>query len=138
MNFARNLWSAALNDQVIVHAKPITTTSAPLNLGDIDAVWYMRDPGAPGDNYMLFDDYAITAEAANSIAARLESIGVKTGYQARVYAEPGVNCRVETSSDFQHWTPLLTNTPPANGSFEFKDPAPPTAQHRFYRVAQGP
>ena len=52
MNFARNLWSATLNHLGVVNNQPITTRNSPLDLGDVDAVWLIRTPGAP-DNYML-------------------------------------------------------------------------------------
>ena len=38
MNFASNRWSASLGNALIATNKFITTTNAPLNLGDIDAV----------------------------------------------------------------------------------------------------
>src|SRR6185436_10045125 len=49
MNFKRNLWSATLNGLPVVNAKPITKVGSALNLGDIDAVWVIRAPDAPGD-----------------------------------------------------------------------------------------
>ena len=31
----------------------------------MDAVWFYNDPSAPGDNYMLFDNYKVTLESTN-------------------------------------------------------------------------
>jgi hypothetical protein len=139
MNFGRNLWSATLNDQVIVNAKPITTTGAPLNLGDVDAVWSLRDPASPGDNYMLFDDYRITAESSASIPPRLEARGMRSGgsSKARIYGEPGLTYRVEVSADLKHWEPLMTFTAPPGGVLEFQDPGAVSSPQRFYRARQG-
>ncbi|MBI5383453.1 MAG: hypothetical protein HZA90_02060 [Verrucomicrobia bacterium] len=62
MNFIQNSWSATFGGVLLGENEPITTTGAPLNLGDVDAVWAVFDPAYPGDNYMLFDNYQITAE----------------------------------------------------------------------------
>lgn len=140
MNFGRNLWTASLNDEVVVHAKPITTTGSMLNLGDIDAVWSLRDSRAPGDNYMVFDDYRVTVEPAPSISARLEFAGLGLGgsYQARLYGEPGLVYRIEASSDLVEWQPLLTVTAPAGGVLDFQDSTAASFGRRFYRARQGP
>jgi hypothetical protein len=61
MNFTQNFWSANFGGVLLGENKPITTTGAPLNLGDVDAGWRMFDPAHPGDNYMVFDNYQITA-----------------------------------------------------------------------------
>jgi hypothetical protein len=140
MNFARNLWTATLNDQVVVHAKPITTAGSALNLGDVDAVWSIRDPKNPGDNFMVFDDYTITADSASSIPPRLETVGMVRGgaYTARFYGEPGLTYRLEVSEDFRQWQPLSGTTlkAPADGILEFQDHDAPLHGHRFYRVRQ--
>ena len=140
MNFARNLWSALLNDEVIVNAKPITTTGRALNLGDIDAIWSVRDPNAPGDNYMVFDDYRITADAVQPLPPRLESFGKRPdgSYQIRLYGEPGAVYRIEASVDLILWQPLLTVTAPTGGVLDFQDPAAPGFTKRFYRASQTP
>ena len=46
-----------------------------MNLGDIDAVWLVYDTTAPGDNFMLFDNYRVTAEALPMISAQMELLG---------------------------------------------------------------
>ena len=57
MNFSSNIWSAFLNDAVIVNGKQMSASdTVELSLGDIDAVWAIRDPKKPGDNFMVFDD----------------------------------------------------------------------------------
>jgi len=62
MDFIQNSWSATFDGVLLATNKPITTTGAPLNLGDVDARWRVFDPAYPGDNYMVFDNYQITAE----------------------------------------------------------------------------
>jgi len=78
MNFASNRWSAALGASVLATNQPLTTTNAQLTLGDVDATWLLYDPDAPGDNYLLFDNYRITAEPLMSSAipsAQLRMLG---------------------------------------------------------------
>lgn len=140
MNFARNVWTATLNDLVIVSSKAITTTKAPLNLGDIDAVWSLRNPASAGDNYMLFDNYSVMVESGTSIPTRLEVLPGNVGgaFKILVHGEGGLSYRIEASADFRSWTELLTFTGPANGVLEFHDNAAPSFARRFYRVRQMP
>jgi hypothetical protein len=141
MNFARNLWTATLNDVVIINAQPITTIGSPLNLGDVDAIWSVRTPGSPGDNFMLFDNYTIATEALSSIPPRLEPSGLARGgaYSARLYGEPGLVYRVEASADLVHWETLLTFTAPTPGGIlDFQDPNASRFTQRFYRARQAP
>jgi hypothetical protein len=140
MNFARNLWTATLNEQVIVNSKRITTKGAALNLGDIDAVWAIRKPGSPGDNYMLFDNYTIHAENLSSIPSQIESRGfVPTGpFAGRVFGEQGLTYIIEASGDFKSWLPIQQITAPAGGVFDFQDPTASGKSQQFYRVRQQP
>jgi hypothetical protein len=98
----------------------------------------VRDPTFPGDNFLLFDNYTITVGSVPSIQPRLEAtgIGADGSYQARVYGEPGLVYRIESSTDLVQWTPVLTFTAPADGILEFQDPAAPDLRQRFYRAAQ--
>ncbi|MBI3879480.1 MAG: hypothetical protein HY301_05380 [Verrucomicrobia bacterium] len=69
MDFARNRWSATLNDGVtalvtLVNNLPITTTGATLDLGQIDPQWILGVPNFPGDNYLLLDNFSVIAEAS--------------------------------------------------------------------------
>ena len=63
MDFAKNLWTAYLDDQVIAVKQPITTVNSALNLRSIAVAWVLNDVSSPGDNFMIFDDYTVTAEA---------------------------------------------------------------------------
>jgi len=63
MNFAANRWSATLNSALLAANQPMTTTGKQLTLGDVDAVWDIYLPNVPGDNFMVFDNYTLTAEA---------------------------------------------------------------------------
>jgi hypothetical protein len=140
MDFGHNLWSAALNDQVIVNSQAITTQGNALNLSDVDAVWGLAQAGHPGDNYMLFDNYSVTAESTSSIPARLQVLGTGTGgaFQLRLYGETGLSYTIEASSDLVHWQTVSTVTAPAAGApVDVQDTASPTLPHRFYRAREG-
>lgn len=139
MNFPSNRWSALLNGSPLVDAKPITTTGATLDLGDIDAVWSIRTQNRPGNNYMLFDDYRVESQIGSSPAAgpfRLQFLGKSvtgpfalrlTGDQSRDYA-------IEATSDFSQWAILRTNSTAGDGTFDFVDTGASTLARRFYRA----
>jgi hypothetical protein len=62
MDYAHNRWSATLGGETLVKNQPIRTGSATLDFGSMDAVWQIDDPAAPGNNYMVFDDYSVVAD----------------------------------------------------------------------------
>ena len=86
LNFQRNRWSALLSQTEIISLQPIRTTTTPLSLGDIDAVYYLRDPAKPGDNYMLFDNYTVTAEGIANTAPFLQPTS-RLACQVEVHAD---------------------------------------------------
>jgi hypothetical protein len=67
MNLASNKWSATLNGGALFQNQPLHLAGQTLNLGDIDPEWYITDIANPGDNYLLFDNYAVRA-ATNLVA----------------------------------------------------------------------
>ncbi|MEO8427556.1 MAG: hypothetical protein ABI651_10645, partial [Verrucomicrobiota bacterium] len=89
MNFARNLWSATLDEIPIVLGQPITTAGSKLSLGYIAARWVPRPDQSVGDDYMVFDDYEITAEpdlASPSTPIFFTSFEFSEGYQLATLA----------------------------------------------------
>jgi hypothetical protein len=112
LNFQRNLWTAKLNGQVAINALPITTRNAARTLGDVDAVWLIREPGSPGNNYMIFDDYRLTATPLSEIPPTLDVIGMiqpSGAFAVRVFGEPGVNYQLEVL-DGEQWFAVATGT----------------------------
>ncbi len=59
MNFGRNEWSAYLDGVPVVTAQPMGNPGTPLDFGSARAVWLVADPATPGNNFMLFDNYAV-------------------------------------------------------------------------------
>ena len=83
-DFAVNRWSAFLDGQLMVDQQPIAPSGTALTLGDIDAVWEPRLTLWPGNNFMVFDDYRVTAEGSQApvIVRQPQSQTVDTGNAA--------------------------------------------------------
>ena len=131
INFAANHWSATLNNELLATNQPITTTGARLNLGDIDAEWLIADTNAPGDNFMVFDNYRVTAAAPT---ARLELLDVtdKGWSLLRVFGSDGSRWAVEATTNLLNWTALNTNVV-TGSSFDLVDVTAAGLKQRFYR-----
>jgi hypothetical protein len=137
MDFTEGVWTAFLNDTLIVHAQPLTQNGSALTFGDADAVWAVRDIGSPGDNYMLFDNYTITAEDGPSIPVFVESAGISdAGFpQFTIYGQPSSTYSVEVTSDFQQWYSLGEDfKAPDSGQFLFEDTTAAGHDYGFYRI----
>jgi hypothetical protein len=135
MNFASNLWSASLGNTLVVTNLPITTTNAPLSFGDVDAVWSLYDPTAPGDNFMLFDNYRVTAEALPVASSQAQFLG-RTGNGwalLRVLGADGSRWSVDATTNFINWTALKSNSI-SGGSFDYVDTNAVPFESRFYRA----
>lgn len=131
LDFPSNLWSATLNGTLVATNKPITTTGAALNLGDFDAGWFIYDPSAPGNNFMVFDDYRITASIS---PPSLRVLGILNGAATlRVTGLTGNSFAVEASTNLTQWASLKTNVTTA-GSFDFVDDKASGLKQRSYRV----
>lgn len=139
MDFARNSWTAMLNDIVLANAEPITTTNTSRTLGDIDAVWFINNQAGVGNNFMVFDDYRVTAENRTSIPGILEPVGRNSqGYFTfKVHGQKGVKYSVDVTSDFRTWDSLgeyLNN----EGTFVFEDTTSDQFRFGFYRLREVP
>ena len=133
MNFADNLWSAWRNDLQIVDRKEMTTKGLALNLGDIEAVWVNAIRGKPGDNFMVFDNYAVTAEP---YPFSLDTVGrLSNGaFFLRLTGEPGRQYDIEVSEDLRDWSVLKTKTVDADGTVIVDDPTASGYNRSFYRA----
>jgi hypothetical protein len=133
MDFARNRWSATLDGAPLVNDQLITTTNAPLNLGDIDALWVIGDAANPGDNFMIFDNYRVTAEAEP--AASLSTFGRTANGQflLRLNGPSGARYAIDASADLRLWSALKTNTV-TDGAFDYVDTSAAGFAKRYYRA----
>ncbi len=139
MNFAANRWSATLDNALLATNQLITTTGAALNLGDIDAVWLVYDTNAPGDNFMLFDNYRVTAEALPMTSAQMNFLGrtVERWTLLRVFGPDGSRWAVEGTTNLLNWTSLKTNVV-SGGYFDMFDMTAVGLNQRFYRAQRVP
>jgi hypothetical protein len=135
MNFALNLWSATLNSALLVTNQPITTTGKQLTLGDVDAVWNLYLTNAPGDNFMVFDNYTITADVFAPARPHLTLLGRTSDGQTllRLNGQNSSKFAIEASTNPLNWTPLKTNLV-TDGSFDYVDSGAPAFSRRLYRA----
>ena len=136
LDLARNQWTATLNDVVIINSQPITTLDSELTFGDADAVWFIRNPDDPGDNYMLFDEYLVVAETYTEIPPSLEAVGMSEegNFLFYIHGQAGLDYSVEVSSDLKSWISLGNFLAPEGGTFLFEDTTSNQFPHGFYRV----
>ena len=131
MDFENNHWSAYIGGETMLEKQPLTTTGAKLELGDVSAVWVIREVGKPGDNYMVFDDYKIEQlqpEETEPWRGEQLALEMKNGLPVLTLG-PG-NCALEASSDLIDWETLATSTE----STEHIDNDFPKHPVRFYRL----
>lgn len=137
MSFGRKRWSASLNGTSVAYELPLTTALARPGLGSVDAVWAAHPKGTWDDNYLLFDDYRIVAYPPNAVAPLLEFGGLDGQGLAslKVWGEPGVRYRIQSSNDLSVWTDreVVIATAP-DGLATWTDPQP-TATRAYRAVA---
>jgi hypothetical protein len=130
LDFASNRWSATFNGALLATNQPITTIGSPLNLGDMDAGWIIYDPSVPGDNYMVFDDYLITASLPPPQLRLLGMLGIEP--VMRLSGSPDMVFTIEASTNLMRWVPLKTNVT-TGGFFDYVDDGATGLPRRFYR-----
>jgi hypothetical protein len=137
MDFALNRWSASLDSTVLVASQPITSTNYALTLGNVDADWVIGNASAPGNDFMVFDEYQVAAAPAPAVAPgpslQLESWSAQSGTQLRLAGQPGINYALEASTDLHTWTQVASLSSP-NGVSEFTDTTASNLNLRFYRA----
>jgi hypothetical protein len=134
MDFEANHWKVRLNDLEILSGLPITTAGAGLHLGDIDAVWVRSaDNSSFGNNYMVFDDYRVTAAPVS--APHLTLLEWRTDGTAvlQIEGEPGQQFALEFSDALVAWATLTTETLPVSGQLTYEDTGAAGDARRFYR-----
>lgn len=135
LDWARNRWSATFGGALLATNQPITTTGLPLNLGDIDAVWGVYDTNAPGNNYMVFDNYRVTGTAP---PPQLKVLGrIANAPVIRLSGYEGASFALEASTNLVNWTSLKTNVT-AGGFYDYTDAGAAGLSRRFYRGRWAP
>jgi hypothetical protein len=131
LDFASNRWSATFDGALLATNLPITTIGSPLNLGDIDASWIVHAPEAPGNNYMVFDNYRITASLPSPRLSQLGFLGRSP--VLRLSGTPNMAFAIDASTNLAQWVPLKTNGT-TGGYFDYVDDGAAGLPHRFYRA----
>jgi len=140
MDFKRNLWSAIFNQDTIVSRQPISPTGLNLNFSDMDAVWMIRNPGVPGDNYMVFDNFQILAlsqpPASIVIQPRMQTLSLSPQgqFSFRLIGETNQNYAIESSTNLTNWTPVKTAATGSDGALDVVDQGTPNQDRLFYRA----
>ncbi len=116
MNFSRNKWIATINNVPIVEPLPMTTHGYSLNLGDIDAAWVLHNTSVPGDNYMVFDEFTVTAEQI-VYPPKLSIVNILSNEPPKliIFGEPATRCVIQKSTNLIHWVDVSTNYFVPNG-----------------------
>jgi hypothetical protein len=135
LDFANNRWSATFNGKLVATNQPITTKGSPLNLGDIDASWIVFNADTPGDNYMVFDNYLITASVPSPRLSPLGFLGKSP--VLRLTGTPNMAFAIEASTNLTGWLPLKTNVT-TGGYFDYVDDGAASLPRRFYRARWAP
>jgi len=145
IDFENNTWSASLDGAPLFTDALFTSTGRTRDLGTIAAEWDISNRFQPGDNWMLFDDWIITANARSGNAPtepftiskveRTAADEVKLTYPA----DAGCTYRVQFSTDLKEWQDLPSSPVVAsetNPAAIHTDPAPPATGSRFYRIVR--
>ena len=134
LDFPHNRWSARLGSIPLVSRQPITTAGATLALADLDAAQVVYDPAAPGDNYLVFDNYTLTAQYPFPASPRLRFLGRTNGAPAlRLQGEDGWRFALDATTNLANWAGVTTNSP-SGGAFDYVDTAGKSLPRRFYRA----
>jgi hypothetical protein len=116
MSFGRNRWSASLNGTSVAYELPLSTRIKRPSLGSVDVVWAANPKGTWNDNYMLFDDYRIVSYPPNAVAPLMELSGMDSQGKTlvKVWGEPAVRYRIQSSNDLRTWIDrdIVTATAP--------------------------
>ena len=64
----------------------VATNATALSVSDVDAVWSYRDPEAPGNNYMIFDNYRLGIDTSSKPAVQAVS-SLNRQFRLRVFGD---------------------------------------------------
>jgi len=98
---------------------------------------------APGDNFLLFDNYQVTAEALTvppPPVAQVQFLGRTTQGWAllRVAGQDGSRWSLDATTNFVNWTILVTNAISSSGYVDHVDMTAAPFSRRFYRARLAP
>lgn len=59
MDFKANAWSCWIDEILVIENELLFEEGVAQSLGDVSAIWAVKDSSDPGDNFMVFDNYEI-------------------------------------------------------------------------------
>ncbi len=59
MDFEANAWSCWIDEILVIENELLFEEGVAQSLGDVSAIWAVKDSSDPGDNFMVFDNYEI-------------------------------------------------------------------------------
>jgi hypothetical protein len=141
INYRTNRWTATLGGVPIFQDQVFFTGAGPKNLGSVLVQMRVTNTAPlssniyPGDNYMLFDDYAVRTDPVTTTL----SVGRTAGGAALLTwnEEAGYRYQIEYSTDCVQWLADLAgsgHTATLTGTATFTDPTLPVPIQRCYRV----
>ena len=138
IDFSNNTWSAFLDGIPIFTDEVFNASGNSLTLGTIAAEWLLSNRTAPGDNWMLFDDWIVEAKPRPTEPFRISQIEITAGdlVELTYPADEGFSYRFESSPDLKNWSELPNSPIDA----EVSDPAAthsdpnPADGNRYYRI----
>jgi hypothetical protein len=140
LDIQSNRWNATLDGISLVSQLPITTSNSVVDIGSFDAVWAIYDINAPGNNFMVFDNYEITAEARSAMPPRIGVLTRPTHGQItlRVQGTPGVSFTLQSSTNLSDWTNRQTKSADGVGIVDFIEPVASNPPRGYFRAQQSP
>ena len=135
MDFEANQWSARLDNLVLVSNQPITEEVSPAQLGDIDAVWAIRDAVNPGDNFMIFDNYRVASSDGSDLPPILTFLGFQNGSAViKITGRSNTIYEIQAAGDSFIWDAIADVTTSNTGDAEIIDSSGNSIRNQFYRA----
>jgi hypothetical protein len=141
INFRTNKWTATLGSIPLFQDQQFYNPTAGLqSLSAVRLRMYVQNSTQttpviylPGDNYMLFDDYAVRAEPITTVVSVAKTA---TGQPKITWnEEAGYKYLLQWSLNCSSWSDLGTTRAPATtADFTYTDTTTPVPVKRFYRV----
>ena len=140
IDFESNSWSAFLDGIPVFTDAEFNASGKARNLGTIAAEWTLSNRLAPGDNWMLFDDWIVEAKRKPTEPFRIRKIEITPDNLAQLTyaADEGFTYRIEQSIDLKSWSELPNSpvTATANDPAAIHIDPTPADGTRFYRIVR--
>ncbi len=145
IDYANNTWSARLDEDITLFTDaPFNATGETLDLGDFSVAWEITDIENPGNNWLVFDNWEVSALSTDAPPPNQpEEVPFlkidrnrRGNFTIEWDAKPNVSYQVQHSADLVTWRPV----PPSNRPEEAPGRANVRAEGaaRYFRVTMTP